>query len=246
MSGDEKKGWKHVTLKHSPTEAALVSEIENLLREEERKRQNNELVVASSESEQKHNNGTNAFKLKKQLSEIRSVPSLLPPDAARKQMKLRTNTLTLGRKTLGMEGVPRLKQLKSIQLLFDGRGNNTNNDDSLKKANGVSNKLGLITPQEFKTETLEDELKEAAALEAAVYSVAAEHSSSMSKVHAPARRLARFYLHACKGNGSDHSKRACAARAAVSGLIVVSKACGNDVPRFIHNYIYINLGLVTQ
>ncbi|CAN7124239.1 unnamed protein product [Brassica rapa subsp. narinosa] len=231
MSGDEKKGWKHVTLKHSPTEAALVSEIENLLREEERKRQNNELVVASSESEQKHNNGTNAFKLKKQLSEIRAVPSLLPPDAARKQMKLRTNTLTLGRKTLGMEGVPRLKQLKSIQLLFDGRGNNTNNDDSLKKANGVSNKLGLITPQEFKTETLEDELKEAAALEAAVYSVAAEHSSSMSKVHAPARRLARFYLHACKGNGSDHSKRACAARAAVSGLIVVSKACGNDVPR---------------
>ncbi|CAF2141930.1 unnamed protein product [Brassica rapa] len=231
MSGDEKKGWKHVTLKHSPTEAALVSEIENLLREEERKRQNNELVVASSESEQKHNNGTNAFKLKKQLSEIRAVPSLLPPDAARKQMKLRTNTLTLGRKTLGMEGVPRLKQLKSIQLLFDGRGNNTNNDDSLKEANGVSNKLGLITPQEFKTETLEDELKEAAALEAAVYSVAAEHSSSMSKVHAPARRLARFYLHACKGNGSDHSKRACAARAAVSGLIVVSKACGNDVPR---------------
>lgn len=91
---------------------------------------------------------------------------------------------------------------------------------------------------------LEDELKEAAALEAAVYSVAAEHSSSMSKVHAPARLLARFYLHACKGNGSDHSKRACAARAAVSGLIVVSKAWGNDVPRYIHNYI--NLGLVTQ
>ncbi|KAG5411116.1 hypothetical protein IGI04_007435, partial [Brassica rapa subsp. trilocularis] len=222
MSGDEKKGWKHVKLKHSPNEAALVSEIENLLREEERKKQNNELLVTSSESEQKLNNGTNAFKLKKQLSEIRSVPSLLQPDAARKQMKLRTNTLTLGRKTLGMEGVPRLKQLKSIQLLFDGCGNDTNNDDSLKKADGVSSKLGL-----------EDELKEAAALEAAVYSVAAEHSSSMSKVHAPARLLARFYLHACKGNGSDHSKRACAARAAVSGLIVVSKAWGNDVPRAI-------------
>ncbi|CAN7043085.1 unnamed protein product [Brassica rapa subsp. trilocularis] len=232
MSGDEKKGWKHVKLKHSPNEAALVSEIENLLREEERKKQNNELLVTSSESEQKLNNGTNAFKLKKQLSEIRSVPSLLQPDAARKQMKLRTNTLTLGRKTLGMEGVPRLKQLKSIQLLFDGCGNDTNNDDSLKKADGVSSKLGLITLQESKTETLEDRgLKEAAALEAAVYSVAAEHSSSMSKVHAPARLLARFYLHACKGNGSDHSKRACAARAAVSGLIVVSKAWGNDVPR---------------
>ncbi|CAH8332508.1 unnamed protein product [Eruca vesicaria subsp. sativa] len=231
ISGDEKKSWKHVTLKHSPNEAALVSEIENLLREEERKRQSNELVVVSSETDQKHNNGTNAFKLKKQLSDIRSASSLLPPDAARKQMKLRTNTLTLGRKTLGMEGVPRLKQLKSIQMLFDGSGNNTNNDDNRKKIGGVINKLGLTTPQESKTETLEDELKEAAALEAAVYSVAAEHCSSMSKVHAPARRLARFYLHACKGNGSDHSKRASAARAAVSGLIIVSKACGNDVPR---------------
>ncbi|VVB01974.1 unnamed protein product [Arabis nemorensis] len=225
--GDEKKGWKHVTLKHSNNEAALVSEIESLLREEEKKRQSNQVVIVSSESEQKHKDDTNAFKLKKQFSEINSVPSSLPPDAARKQMKLRTNTLALGRKTLGMEGVPRLKQLKSIQLHFNGTS-----DDTHKKASGVSNnKLGL-TSQEPRSETLEDELKEAAVLEAAVYSVVAEHSSSMGKVHAPARRLARFYIHSCKGNGSsDHSKRACAARAAVSGLILVSKACGNDVPR---------------
>ncbi|KAJ0252552.1 EEIG1/EHBP1 protein amino-terminal domain protein [Hirschfeldia incana] len=230
---DEKKGWKHVTLKHSNNEAALVSEIENLLREEERKRHSSELVVAvTAESDQKNKNDTIASKLKKQFSEIRSVPSPLPPDAARKQMRLRTNTLALGRKTLGMEGVPRLKQLKSIQVHFDGTATNTINDDNPKKVSGVSNKLGLITPQEPRTETLEDELKEAAALEAAVYSVVAEHSSSMSKVHAPARRLARFYLHACKGNGSaDLSKRACAARAAVSGLILVAKACGNDIPR---------------
>ncbi|XP_013607178.1 PREDICTED: uncharacterized protein LOC106313812 [Brassica oleracea var. oleracea] len=232
MNKDEKKGWKHVTLKHSNNEAALVSEIENLLREEEKKRHSSELVAVTAESDQKHKNDTIASKLKKQFSEIKSLPSPLPPDAARKQMRLRTNTLALGRKTLGMEGVPRLKQLKSIQLHFDGTGTNTIDDDNQKKVSGVSNKLGLITPQESRTETLEDELKEAAALEAAVYSVVAEHSSSMSKVHAPARRLARFYLHACKGNGgSDHSKRACAARAAVSGLILVSKACGNDIPR---------------
>lgn len=192
-------------------------------------------MVINSETDQKHKNDTNPF-LKKQFSEIRSVPSPLPPDAARKQMKLRTNTLALGRKTLGMEGIPRLKQLKSIQLHFDGTGTNKITDDSRKNANGVSNKLGLITPQERRTEMLEDELKEAAALEAAVYSVVAEHSSSMSKVHAPARRLSRFYLHACKEN--DHSKRASAARAAVSGLILVSKACGNDVPRY---YNHINI-----
>lgn len=201
-------------------------------------------MAVSAESDQKQKNDTIASKLKKQFSEIRSVPSPLPPDAARKQMRLRTNTLAIGRKTLGMEGVPRLKQLKSIQVLFDGTGTNTINDDNRKKASGVSNTLGLATPQEPRTETLEDELKEAAALEAAVYSVVAEHSSSMSKVHAPARRLARFYLHACKGNGSDHSKRACAARAAVSGLILVSKACGNDIPRYTHNrtnLIFISL-----
>ncbi|VYS69131.1 unnamed protein product [Arabidopsis thaliana] len=226
-NGDEKKGWKHVTLKHSNNEAALVSEIENLLREEERKRQSNQPVIVSAEIDQKHKEDTNAFKLKKQFSEIKSGPLSLPPDAAKKQMKLRTNTLALGRKTLGMEGIPRLKQLKSIQLHFDGH----KDDSSHKKASGVVNKVGLITPQDSKTETLEDELKEAAVLEAAIYSVVAEHSSSMSKVHAPARRLARFYLHACKGNGLDHSKRASAARAAVSGLILVSKACGNDVPR---------------
>ncbi|CAH8390754.1 unnamed protein product [Eruca vesicaria subsp. sativa] len=233
INKDEKKGWKHVTLKHSNNEAALVSEIENLLREEEKKRHSTELVAAvvSTESDQKDKNDTIASKLKKQFSEIRSLPSPLPPDAARKQMRLRTNTLALGRKTLGMEGLPRLKQLKSIQVHFDGTTNMIN-DDSKKKESGVSNKLGLITPHESRAETLEDELKEAAALEAAVYSVVAEHSSSMSKVHAPARRLARFYIHACKlGNGSDHSKRARAARAAVSGLILVSKACGNDIPR---------------
>ncbi|CAN8267754.1 unnamed protein product [Cochlearia groenlandica] len=231
MKTDEKKSWKHVTLKHSTNEAVLVSEIENLLREEERKRQINQVAIENDLQKQKDD--ANNLKLKKQFSEIRSAPALLPPDAARKQMKLRTNTLALGRKTLGMEGVPRLKQLKSIQFHFDGTAANTIKDDTrIKKASGaIINKLPLTTPQEPRTETLEDELKEAAALEAAVYSVVAEHSSSMSKIHAPARRLSRFYFHACKGNGSDHSKRANAARASVSGLILVSKACGNDVPR---------------
>ncbi|KAA8528993.1 hypothetical protein F0562_033519 [Nyssa sinensis] len=80
-----------------------------------------------------------------------------------------------------------------------------------------------------RVELLEEELREAAALEAALYSVVAEHGSSTNKVHAPARRLSRFYLHACKARSL--AKRASAARAAVSGLVLVSKACGNDVPR---------------
>ncbi|OMP05576.1 hypothetical protein COLO4_08741 [Corchorus olitorius] len=82
---------------------------------------------------------------------------------------------------------------------------------------------------EHKIKMLEGELREAAAVEAALYAVVAEHGSSMSKVHAPARRLSRLYLHACKEG--FHSRRASAARSAVSGLALVAKACGNDVPR---------------
>ena len=84
---------------------------------------------------------------------------------------------------------------------------------------------------ENKIKMLEGELKEAAAIEAALYSVVAEHGSSMSKVHAPARRLSRLYLHACKEN--IQARRSGAAKSAVSGLVLVAKACGNDVPRYI-------------
>ncbi|RHN45042.1 putative EEIG1/EHBP1 domain-containing protein [Medicago truncatula] len=86
-----------------------------------------------------------------------------------------------------------------------------------------------IEQLENKINMLEGELREAASIEAALYSVAAEHGSSMSKVHAPARRLSRLYLHACKEN--IPARRSGAAKSAVSGLVLVAKACGNDVPR---------------
>lgn len=80
---------------------------------------------------------------------------------------------------------------------------------------------------ESRVKKLEGELSEAAGIEAALYSVVAEHASSSAKVHAPARRLLRLYLHACRQN----HRRANAAKSAVSGLVIVAKACGNDVPR---------------
>ncbi|CAN0925299.1 hypothetical protein LINGRAHAP2_LOCUS34675 [Linum grandiflorum] len=80
-----------------------------------------------------------------------------------------------------------------------------------------------------KVKMLEGELREAAAIETALYSVVVEHGSSISKVHAPARRLSRMYLHV---SGEDsYASRASAARSAVSGLVLVAKSCGNDVPR---------------
>lgn len=86
-----------------------------------------------------------------------------------------------------------------------------------------------VKQMELEIEKLEGELREAAAIEAAVYSVAAEHGGSSHKIHSPARRLARFYIHACKHWSQD--RRAGAARNAASGLILAAKACGHDVPR---------------
>lgn len=99
---------------------------------------------------------------------------------------------------------------------------------------------------EQRVKMLEGELREAAAIEVGLYSVVAEHGSSSNKVHAPARRLSRLYLHACKEN--SQLKRASAARSAVSGLVLVAKACGNDVPRltfWLSNSVVLR-AIVTQ
>ncbi|GLT86625.1 hypothetical protein SLE2022_047530 [Rubroshorea leprosula] len=102
--------------------------------------------------------------------------------------------------------------------------------DALIKREETSNSFSNNKAEfESKIEMLEEELKEAAAMEVSLYSIVAEHGSSPNKVHAPARRVSRFYVHACKA--SSQAKRANAARAALSGLVMVSKACGNDVPR---------------
>ena len=78
--------------------------------------------------------------------------------------------------------------------------------------NGIlDNKIDQL---ENKIKMVEGELREAAAIEAALYSVVAEHGSSISKVHALARRLLRLYLHACKEN--FQATRAGAAKSVVS------------------------------
>ncbi|GJW01735.1 putative NT-type C2 domain-containing protein [Tanacetum coccineum] len=95
--------------------------------------------------------------------------------------------------------------------------------------NNGSLRSGKVQQLEQKVQSLEGELREAAAIEVGLYSIVAEHGSSVNKVHAPARRLSRLYLHSCKEK--SQSRRASSARSIVSGLILVAKACGNDVPR---------------
>ncbi|CAG7905414.1 unnamed protein product [Brassica rapa] len=82
---------------------------------------------------------------------------------------------------------------------------------------------------ERRIEKLEDELREVAALEISLYSVVPDHSSSAHKLHTPARRVSRLYIHACKHWSQE--KRATVARTTVSGLILAAKSCGNDVSR---------------
>ncbi|CAN0909955.1 hypothetical protein LINGRAHAP2_LOCUS26051 [Linum grandiflorum] len=86
-----------------------------------------------------------------------------------------------------------------------------------------------IEEMEMKIEKLEAELREVAALEISLYSVVPEHGSSAHKVHTPARRLSRLYIHAGKHWSLD--RRATIAKNTVSGLVLISKSCGTDVPR---------------
>ncbi|TVU01080.1 hypothetical protein EJB05_53470 [Eragrostis curvula] len=82
---------------------------------------------------------------------------------------------------------------------------------------------------ESRIDKLEQELREVAALEVSLYSVVPEHGSSAHKLHTPARRLARLYIHASKC-WSAH-KRATVARNTASGLVLVAKSCSNDASR---------------
>ncbi|PKA54501.1 hypothetical protein AXF42_Ash000335 [Apostasia shenzhenica] len=103
---------------------------------------------------------------------------------------------------------------------------NTNNASRFPKKLYYDNKVDEL---ERKIKMLEGELRDAAAVEMGLYAMVAEHGSSTHKVHTPARRLWRLYFHASKLLSGE--RRASAAKNAVSGLVLVAKACGNDVPR---------------
>ncbi|ONK65972.1 uncharacterized protein A4U43_C06F2870 [Asparagus officinalis] len=130
-----------------------------------------------------------------------------------------------------------VKEIDISDIVHTGRAksfahNITSNSGKLKQSSGgnmnnfPNNKLQEL---ESRVEKLEGELREAAAIEMSLYSIVAEHGSSVHKVHTPARRLSRLYFHASKQ--SSRERKANASRSIVSGLVLVAKACGNDVPR---------------
>ncbi|CAH9132055.1 unnamed protein product [Cuscuta epithymum] len=159
------------------------------------------------------------------------------PDAWRKSNR-RSETLNSNKKEDAVQGSNsadgKLKHSKSLQpnnlanrnTFLGGSHNNTEKTVSHKSSHGLPDRKN---DWKHKVEMLEEELRETAVLEVSLYSVVADHTNSSNKIHAPARRLSRFYLQACKMKSRD--KQASAARAAIAGLVLVSKACGNDVSR---------------
>lgn len=99
----------------------------------------------------------------------------------------------------------------------------------IDKDDGQVSVCRKIEKMEYRIKKLEEELREVAALEISLYSIVPEHGYSAHKVHAPARRLARLYIHACKHWTLD--SRTTVASNIVSGLVLITKSCGNDVSR---------------
>ncbi|CAK9145478.1 unnamed protein product [Ilex paraguariensis] len=154
------------------------------------------------------------------LKLVKSVRS--PMDSSRSNGSVRSNPF--------MEKVKDVSVQEDTQNIARNTWSNGKKDSSFhakETRNIISD--SKIQKLEQRVKMLEGELREAAAIEVGLYSVIAEHGSSVNKVHAPARRLFRLYLHAYKEK--FQSRRASVARSAVSGLVLVAKACGNDVPR---------------
>lgn len=87
-----------------------------------------------------------------------------------------------------------------------------------------------VSQLEQKLMELEDELRDSAAIEVALYSITAEHVISSRHMHTPARRLNRLYRYALKK--WSPKRRANSARNSILGLVLVVRACGNDVARY--------------
>ncbi|RLN34442.1 uncharacterized protein C2845_PM03G01420 [Panicum miliaceum] len=147
--------------------------------------------------------------------------------------KVADDNVSDGREAVGKA----TEEAKEIDILDEAPkcDQSTSTDDEIADTeenivhNGHSVSYGKNEEIDSKIEKLEQELREVAALEVSLYSVVPEHGCSSHKLHTPARRLSRLYIHASKFWSSD--KKASVAKNSVSGLVLVAKSCGNDVSR---------------
>ncbi|KAL1196875.1 hypothetical protein V5N11_024681 [Cardamine amara subsp. amara] len=140
-------------------------------------------------------------------------------------------------KVFSSEAVDSTEESKEDDV-FEDALNSVNNPESdnetlVYKENKQSQVEKVLTQKigtlETRIEKLEEELREVAALEMSLYSVFPEHGSSSNKLHRPARDLSRLYALARKNQSEN--KLISVTKNIVSGLSLVLKSCGSDVPR---------------
>ncbi|KAI3984340.1 hypothetical protein MKX01_011294 [Papaver californicum] len=157
------------------------------------------------------------------------------PDGKSKIMKVHPKPSS--ESSEGVDDNRPIEEVKEIDNLIEapndirsiGSDNEASDVEENNLDEGEASNDQRIEEMEARIRKLEEELREVAALEISLYSVIPEHGSSSHKVHTPARRLSRLYLHSCKH--SAENKRGTIAKNTVSGLILIAKSCGNDVPR---------------
>ncbi|KAL9246554.1 hypothetical protein vseg_020072 [Gypsophila vaccaria] len=222
-------------------------------------RENEKYDTRSTESEKKEQAeiGQDEWSSGRKSSDRENVFSRFSEVATARKTIRSTSNLIFGKKGLDLHGIgDKLKHMKSARHASDETlvisapltalqlSERTREESTVKEVvvdvksqEKVEKKEKKIVAKpdnskaelESRIEMLEEELREAAALEIGLYAVSAEHLNSKRKVHASARRLSRFYRHVYE-TGSQ-SKKATCARTIISGLVLVSKACANDVPR---------------
>ncbi|KAK1420742.1 hypothetical protein QVD17_22582 [Tagetes erecta] len=132
----------------------------------------------------------------------------------------------------GFDGLD-LEEPKEVDILDDVHSDGSNEEmlDAMENIEHEEKEdLDLrVAKMEMRIEQLEDELREVAALEVALYSIVQEHDSSVHKVHKPAQHLSTLYIRT--GKHVSQQKRATIGRNIVSGLVMISMSCGNDVSR---------------
>ncbi|XP_071688010.1 uncharacterized protein [Rutidosis leptorrhynchoides] len=130
----------------------------------------------------------------------------------------------------GFDGLDHIDHKETVFL--DAASNGVQSDDEAVDENiqdEVKKDLELkIAQMQMRIGELEDELRDVAALEISLYSAVQEHGS-VDMMHKSANRLSKLYFHASKH--LSVTKRATVAGNVVSGLVMISKSCGNDVSR---------------
>ncbi|KAJ7972257.1 Nucleolar gar2-like protein [Quillaja saponaria] len=188
-------------------------------------RERSDRKTTKSQSEQSHSN------LKKPMESNGGLSRVTAKNTSLNAKIKKVPAKSTSESSDGVDG-EHVLEVKDTDVL-DGTSNGTqsvvsDDEENGEHEDGADLKL-KIEGMETRIEKLEEELREVAALEVSLYSVVPEHGSSAHKVHTPARRLSRLYIHACKHWTQD--KRATIAKNTVSGLVLIAKSCGNDVSR---------------